>query len=1163
MLHRMKIGTRLFSIMGLLLLLFAISVTLAVSSMDKLSSVTNNLFQHPFLVATTTVEVIDNIQDLHLLAHEALLSVDKREIVEADLVKSHELQHHIQQDLNLIFERYLGAKAEIELANRLFLEYQTQIDDVFTKLKAGQQAAAQTILADQVGPKRDQIEKALQKIGGFARERAIRFSNEAQGIAHEGAQGLLAVSGALLLLGLLFFYRIARSIIQPIRALREAVYQMTQGNYTAQLPPMGNDEIGELAKATAFFSRELMRAQNERERADWIKAGRLSVDEKLRGNPDRGALCRAVLGEICRHVDAAVGAIYSMDREDTLLFEAGFAYGGTPDYPSRFFLGEGLVGQVAQDKTPLWLHQLPKDFLKVTSALGEAPPVTTMAYPVLLEGQVKLVVELGFLTTPDERVATWLDSIGNALAIAVESALERETKARLLDTTQRQAQELELQQNELQVALEQAHKIEGRLRQSQSDLMSSNEELKREQAAADAKARELDLANQYKARFLANMSHELRTPLNSIMLLSQNMAKNKPGNLGTSQIKSLEIVHASGADLLALINEILDFSKIESRTVSLNAERLSVDNLVFYLREHFVHLTQDKGLDFIVTVEEGTPEAIVSDPLRVRQIVKNLLSNAIKFTDYGSIAVTIARGGEAAKPLIAITVKDTGCGIKSEDKSAVFEAFTQVGERRMGAGEGTGLGLSIARELALMLGGDIKLVSELGVGSAFTLYLPWDGSSAIKTHTGTTTVRRMAPNRDKGEELAAAPMSDPVVDDDRRDLRDGDRVILIVEDDISFGQVLANLCRERGFKALRAHSAEEGLALLKKYAPTGVLLDILLPGMDGITLLDRVKDDLDVRHIPVHVMSVESAAQTVMRKGAIGFMHKPVTEEQVFAAIERMAAFLKKQVKQVLVVEDDAKCMETLLLLLGENGLVAHGAKTASATLEMIDRESYDCIVLDLGLPDMEGYELLRLLDQKHNPLPPVIINTGREISEEDEYRLHKYADSIILKSVKSNERLLDEVTLFLHKITSELPPPAIAMLQRMRDKDGLLKGKCVLIIDDDIRNLYALSSALEERGMEVLCASSGEKAYAMLDKRGDDIALILTDIMMPVEDGYSVITRLRQREGFAQLPVIALTAKAMKDDRERCLRVGASDYLTKPVELDSLMSMMARLVGP
>jgi CheY-like chemotaxis protein/signal transduction histidine kinase len=891
-----------------------------------------------------------------------------------------------------------------------------------------------------------------------------------------------------------------------------------------------------------------------------------------------------------------VGAIFLSNRsgaEPVLEFSGGYAYSNPQPFSNRFLAGEGLVGQAVLAKAPITVQNVPSDYIKVCSALGDGCPAHIVVAPLLFEDQATGVAELGFFKPLADLQLEYLRQILPAVAITIETVRGRERLSETLMRAQVLSEELQQQQDELKAANEELEEqtqrlkhSEQKLRQQQNELEESNAELEekneylqnqkevieranreldRNRFDIEEKSEQLAMASKYKSEFLANMSHELRTPLNSILLLARMLNDNSEGNLTPEQVRSAEIISSSGNDLLALINEVLDLSRIEAGRMPLNVERIDVQELKESITFHYAHLARDKGLSIDVLTRRECPAELRTDRKRLDQILRNLVSNAVKFTEKGGIRIEIGRlnvdetpSGIERERTTAITVTDSGIGIPADKQKIVFEAFQQLDTGTARKFPGTGLGLSICKNLANLLGGDILLQSQPGSGSTFTLLLPDEfqpnAAPSIAVPQLKPTLPRIKSEPDHQRSRSPEPTPIP---DDREALSPGEAAILIIEDDPNFAGHLIGLCRQKTFKVLHAPSGEQGLELADTCLPKGILLDLHLPNMSGWDVLEGLKQNLKTRHIPVHIISVDDAGIEACAKGAVGFLTKPVQGEELEKALARLENVFERQIKDLLVVEDDERLRKNIVTLIGNNDVHADEAGSAKEALRALCTKQYDCMILDLGLPDMNGLDMLRQIEKESGVQPPpVIVYTGRELTREQEMELQRYSESIIIKGVRSEERLYDEASLFLHRIVDKMPEKKRRLITNLYDTDVMFRDKKVLIADDDMRSVFALSKLLEGKGVRILKAENGRKALELLEKHADT-DLILLDMMMPVMDGYETMQRIRSSDSWRNIPVIALTAKAMKQDRERCIQSGASDYLTKPVDIGRLLSMM------
>ncbi len=840
--------------------------------------------------------------------------------------------------------------------------------------------------------------------------------------------------------------------------------------------------------------------------------------------------------------------------------------------------GDGLVGQAAKDNRLIHVRDIPGDYLPIGSSLGHGKPRELVVAPASADGVVEAVMELGFFRTLDATERALLDRISESMGIAVRSSKDRTRLEELLAETQRQAEELQAQQEELRVnneELEEQSRVleesQARMETQQAELEQTNsqleeqtqmleaqkDELSRAQAVLAERAGDLESANQYKSEFLANMSHELRTPLNSSLILSRLLADNKDGNLTGEQVKFAQTISSAGNDLLALINDILDLSKIESGKVEINAAPLDISATTDALGKGFEPDALQKNVAFRTIMEPGAPARLETDSQRLGQILKNLISNALKFTEKGEVSLHVSSAVQGSSAAVSFTVRDTGIGIAAHQHEIIFEAFRQADGSTHRRDGGTGLGLSIARDLARLLGGDIVVQSSLGVGSAFTLTLPL--AYAAPSTTRTAPLPAAVPAARAPQQPTLAPIG---IEDDRAHLKAGARLILVVEDDVRFATILRDLAREKGFQCVVTHTATEAIAAAQLYRPSGILLDVNLPDHSGLGVLDQLKHNPLLRHIPVHIASVADYTQTSLERGAVGYSLKPVKREQLEEALRRLESKFSQGLRNVLVVEDNERQRESIRLLLASENVRITLAASAGEALAQLRTQTFDCMVMDLNLPDLSGFELLETMAGKDGvSFPPVIVYTGKSLTREEDQLLRRFSRSIIIKDARSPERLLDEVTLFLHQVESTLPPEHQRMLKVARDRGTTLEGRRILVVEDDVRNVFALSSLLEPKGAQVVIARNGREALEALARSqalpDSAIDLVLMDIMMPEMDGLTAMREIRKQPVLRKLPIIALTAKAMRDDQEKCLEAGANDYIAKPLDVEKLLSLV------
>jgi CheY-like chemotaxis protein len=911
----------------------------------------------------------------------------------------------------------------------------------------------------------------------------------------------------------------------------------------------------------------------EVEEQTWVRTGQTKISEAMQGDRSLEDLCERALKTLSEYIAADVAALFVAEPMGFRRI-AGFALDSGAAGPERFKRGEGLIGRAAEGEDPLVVRDVPADFLQVRAGTGQRAPLELVIVPARTDGAVYAVIECAFLRPIPKRVLELIDAIGTSIAVAVRSAEYKSRLRELLEESQRQAEELQTQQEELRVANEELQEQSNALQHAQAQLEERQEqltatnvnleersnELERTRQAVEEKATELERASQYKSEFLANMSHELRTPLNSSLILAGLLAANKHGNLSAEQVKFAQTIQMAGTDLLNLINDILDLSKIEAGRMEVNASATPVPRLIEPVRRMFEPLATDKKFKFLVSLGDSLPGTIETDTQRVQQILKNLLSNAFKFTEQGEVVLEVGADPE----WVTFSVRDTGIGIPEHQQRIVFDAFRQADGTTNRKYGGTGLGLSISRDLARLLGGSLTLRSKPGEGSTFTLSLPHryrpslvPAAPPAAAVAAEPRVSTRAPTLRQAPAPTSHAVADPYLPDDRDNLQPGRPVLLVVEDDPRFAEILSTLAHENEFQVLIAPTADEGIRLAQEYSPSAVILDMNLPDHSGLSVLDRLKRSPKTRHVPVHVISVEDYAQQALSMGAIGYMLKPVQPDAVVQALRKMEQRFTTHMRRLLVVEDDAIQRESICQLLGGPDVETVAVGTVREALAHLRSSTFDCVVTDLTLPDQSGYELLETMAQDDAyAFPPVIVYTGRELTEEQEQRLRKHSSSIIVKGARSPERLLDEVTLFLHQVESEMPVERQRALRQARDREALFEGRKILIVEDDVRNIFALSSVLEPKGAMIVIARNGREALEKVESE-PHIDLVLMDIMMPEMDGLTATRELRKRPKGKRLPIIALTAKAMKDDQERCLLAGANDYIPKPLDIEMLLSLL------
>ena len=961
---------------------------------------------------------------------------------------------------------------------------------------------------------------------------------------------------------------LAANLTTQVRAIAEVATAVTKGDLTRSIQVDARGEVAELKDNINTMIDNLRLTTDRNTEQDWLKTNLAKFTNMLQGQRDLTTVGRLLLSELTPLVNAQQGVIYQVTSEDgpNLHLLSAYADDGLNGHPETLMIGEGLIGQCAADRRRMLIAEMPGHAVPIGSALFKAVPRNIVVLPVLFESQVKAVIELASLSEFTTLQMMFLEQLTTGIGIVLNSIEATMQTEGLLKQSQQLAGELQAQQRELQQTNEQLEQKAQQLAERNVEVERKNQEIEQARRALEEKATELALTSKYKSEFLANMSHELRTPLNSILILGQQLSDNPEGNLTLKQVDFARTIHGAGTDLLNLISDILDLSKIESGTVTVEAEEIAFANLVDMVARPFRVEADTRQLSFEVSVDPQLGRTITTDSKRLQQVLKNLLSNAFKFTAQGGVRLSITAvqdGWTRTHPVlsqtpavVAFEVSDTGIGIPLEKHKVIFEAFMQADASTSRKYGGTGLGLAISRELSNLLGGEIHLRSSPGVGSTFTLYLPlkYVGPSVSPRAMAASGSATHAPSI-QVTGLPERPIEQ--IPDDRLEIQPGNSILLIVEDDPHYARVMVDLARDKGFKVLVAMRGADALDLAKQYQPTAVSLDVFLPDMLGWNVLSQLKQNPLTRHIPVQIITLDEDRQHGLARGAFSFVSKPTSTEGVKAALSRIQEYAKRRRKRLLVVEDDKLEQMSITELLGHDDIEIVTAGTGSEALSTLREDPCDCVVLDLRLPDMTGFEVLEELraDASLSDVP-VVVFTGRELSAEEDAQLHTMARSIVVKGVESPERLLDETALFLHRIVTDLPAEKQRMLERLNSSDEDLVGRTVLLVDDDARNIFALSSVLERRGMHVLTATTGSEAVALVEST-PDLAIVLMDIMMPEMDGYQTIEVIRRTPAFRRLPIIALTAKAMKGDREKCLEAGASDYLAKPVNTEQLLSAL------
>ncbi len=1175
-LANIRIITKLAVGFASVLALAGIMGLVGLNSADTLARINDQFYQSPFQVANTTHRITEEIMLIQRELEAGTHAESRGEIGEIrQNIDRHEAI--IMKSLGLLSDKYLGPMDDVDALHGMLASWNYDRSNVFQSLANGKRNEAEAALLSS-RRQAEKIEEVVARIQAFAQNRAAGFNAEAKRTRDSVTSTMYLLLLFAALAGGLWSWAITRSIVRSLDDLCDAMLRLAQGDLTTDVSDRAlNNEIGKMARAVQVFKDEAVKTAG----FHWVREHVGDLSNRMRKAETLENFGQELIQNLVPLLGGEAGAffVYS-EKEAVLELHGAFAY---PQHNARKFrLGEDLVGQCAASKQAIILNEVPQDYLTIRSALGQSAPGFLVVLPVVWNDAVSAVIEVaGFYALSETRLAL-LEALAAAIGLNLE-VLKRSLRTQeLLEQSRRQTEELRTSEEELQAQSEELRESNELLKKQTEALHVSEEELKaqseelqitydelvkkttalidRENALdnarllAEERALQVEMASRYKSEFLANMSHELRTPLNSMLILSKDLADNESGNLDAGQVESAQVIHESGSHLLSLINDVLDISRIEAGKVEVFTEEINLADVASMLEKRFRPLAGNKGVALSVKLGENLPDAIQSDRRKIEQILTNLVGNAVKFTHQGQVEIAFAGAAEPT-PALAISVSDSGVGISPHKMESIFGAFEQADgttSRRFG---GTGLGLAISRKLARMLGGDITVSSEEGKGSVFTLRLPLT----------TQPVQQTQPAASPAEPLPAAWAASnlkPHPSDDRGNLAPGDRTLLVIEDDPSFAAIVCGLARKKGFKCLLAGDGDAGLAMAARYKPTGIILDVGLPGMDGWDVMDRIKHDPNTRHIPVHFMSALDESFRGFGMGAVGYLVKPVSREQIENAFEKINLTGDQPPRTVLVVDSDSAARSRVQRLFDGQQVTLVEAASGEEALEVIEREAVDCIILELHLSGMDGLEFLQRLSASGKPLPPVVIYSEQEISSDDTLKLRSFTDSIVLKGERAPERLMEEIDLFLHRVcetpsghSREIDATAA---QQVRVDYSSLAGQSVLVVDDDMRNIFALSKVLRAKGMNVLMAQDGDKALAQLGAH-PDVRMVLMDIMMPGKDGYETTREIRTRPEWRDLPILALTARAMRGDRGKCLAAGANDYLSKPVDVEKLLAMMVK----
>lgn len=1188
----MSLQVRLVAGFGIVLFLTWILGGTALQRIADIYDITQTVYEHPLAVSNAALEVKVGVLRLNGAINDLLLAETPERIDEIALTAGR-ARADIGTQMRLIERQFLGNPKDVAEVYAVLESWNRTFDELLALIKAGKAVEARKLHDLRAGDLKTGFDKEIGDIIGFARGKAAALSTEALAHVQQARIDVFLLLLVLSAIGVLTSVVITRGITAPLANLRNHMVQLAEGRLTLEVPYRDrNNELGRMAQAVQVF-KESAKRLDEQSR---LKAHIAEISAALLVAETPQAFGAALLERLMPLLGGGIG-LFSIHDEESGRYVLAARYGVDLRNDHSFAPGEGLAGQAALSRQNLFVSDVPNGYFRLASGLGEAKPTALALMPVILRNVTLALLEFAGFAALDPFQKELLEGLLPVVGLKLE-IMERNLKTRqLLRQTRQQAAslaesearlsrqaedlqeanaQLRMQTEELETQTEELHASDEELRVQQEQLRAVNDQmaeknrlleeqtgaLRSAQAEAEQRAVELTLASRYKSEFLANMSHELRTPLNSLLILAKSLASNQEGNLNGDQVESAEIIRDSGIQLLNLINDILDIAKVESGKMRVVAQEVALPGLADTVGRRFKGMARVKGLDYRVVLAPDLPDIIRTDAGKIEQILNNLVGNAIKFTERGGVTVTFCRHLEGSVPnpagikgdVVAVSVVDTGIGISENLIDRIFLAFEQgdgASNRRYG---GTGLGLSIARKLARLLGGDIYVHSVEGQGSSFTLVIP-------ATPTAIVPLPESGDRLSEPARAAEAALPAPAVPDDRESIRAGDKAMLVIEDDAAFARIVAGIIRERGFKCLIAGDGESGTALAARFRPLGIVLDVGLPGLDGWGVMERLRAQPLTRGIPVHVISGSDADEKARELGAIGFLTKPVSESEIVEALGRIVKAGGGTARRLLIAHADAGTRSALAGLVQSDEVEIAEARDGRGVVAGLAAGAVDCLVIDVDLPG-GGTGLLESLGRERpEGLPPVIVVSGRELAREETIALRAFTDTIIVKSGRSDERLLNEIRLFLHSVHSRLPggqrppfPVAVA-------EDPLLAGRTVLVVDDDMRNSFALSKVLRSRGLRVLLAQDGRKALTQLDNN-PAIELVVMDIMMPGLDGYQAMREIRKEARWTALPIIAVTAKAMMGDREKCLEAGASDYLAKPIDTDELLDLMTRYIG-
>lgn len=1210
----LKIFSKIIISFAVILLITLIIGFIGLNNLNKTNNINEEMYKKEFMTAKNVEKTISSLLYMDKYLEDKILSHDSKE---KEFYNKKIQEHKIAllssfKKASEMFRSQRNKELSVEFyANWSVFEQNFEfVNSIADSLDDKELEKAENLEESRVKPNSEVLEKILFQIEETKYKVSNDFYIQSQEIFEASRLNLLILLVLAIVVSLLIAILLAKTITSTVFNLKNSLEQVTTGNLDIHIDAPFKDELGDVINGFNSMISSLKDSKRFTDEQNWLKDGLNKLSIKLAGDNSLSTLTNKSISFLAEYLSAGSGVIYCLDHENQILkLLSSYAFSERNNLSNVYKIGEGIIGQTALEKKPILLKNIKRDDMTIVSGTVEQAPVNIIAFPLIYENELYGVIELAFFEQLTQLKQEFINQAAKTISTSIYSVAQSDKVKDLLviaENSQKEAQqkayevqkanaELEEQQQQLQQQSEQMLQANAKLEEQQQQLQQQTEELRQSnsmlelqkqqvqekeeetnkinsqllitQSELDERANQLELSNKYKAEFLANMSHELRTPLNSIILLSQILSRNKRENLTGEDVEKVKVINNAGNELLRLINDILDLSKIESGKATLEIRDFYLNEVIDEQSQYFGSLASEKGLNFIINNEMKNQNLMIrSDSQKISQILRNFLSNAFKFTSEGDITITIKDSGNKEKPL-SISVKDSGIGIPKDKQDLIFQAFSQVDGSTSRMYGGTGLGLSIAVELAKMLKGEIKLESEAGRGSSFILNIPYsiEGSEIVEykeekaLNNTQNIVKNLVANEPKKESLPIKSQKIKCIEDDRNNISHGDRVVLIIEDDVDFANSVKYVNQDLNFKSIIATNGRDGLEYAFKYKPSGIILDMGLPDMNGVDVLNELKTTRELKHIPVHIISGNDKEEyDLQKKGALGFQQKPVSENDLNSILMNMVSFSEKKDKKVLIVEDNQQQLIAISELIKDHNIETYGVRTQKDAITEIDTGIYNLIIVDLGLKEGSGYAICDYIRQKSLNIP-IIIYTGKQLTQDEEKELKKVSDTIVIKTVHSGERLIDEISMFLHVVSEKDNTNYISKVNNIK-KDLELDGKTILIVDDDIKNTFVLTTALEQTNAEIVTAKNGREAIEVLEET-PNIDLILMDIMMPVMNGYEAMEAIKADGKVKHIPIIAATAKALKDDKIKCFEAGADDYITKPIDFDVLLNIVEKWI--